>query len=374
MWRRTGSLFINLGVRNTDPTTCGQVTFNPAIKSRPRLPGYTVSQTNPITTRSGAVIAPVTMTTSREICVGIDDFTTLTFTHETTGRTLNYHLYIPKGYESKRDGTTRLPLVVHYPSGDFNYVDWTGKYRGALFSHHDALYWSDDDSQAENPAFVVTVGGPADPNWGGAGYADSEMQQMYVKIVGKIAADYPVDPSRIYAVSLAGGTVPMWSTILANPTMFAAQITTAYDPYHAFKEVKAAHDKFGVLLATMPGWFFAGLTDPTGAGVLGVRHPLQGRAVARHRRHHEPGGANSRFRHRRRAMWNGLLRGGKAWQLADAQLARARARRASHMVTLFIPGTVLVNQHWSWDATYSNAVVRRWLFEQVNDAPYVPAK
>ena len=44
------------------------------------------------------------------------------------------------------------------------------------------------------------------------------------------------------------------------------------------------------------------------------------------------------------------------------------------MVTLFIPGTVLVNQHWSWDATYSNAVVRRWLFEQVNDAPYVPAK
>lgn len=371
-------VFINLGIRNTDPTTYrGQVTFNPAIKSRPRLPGYTVSQTNPITTRSGAVIAPVTMTTSREICVGIDDFTTLTFTHETTGRTLNYHLYIPKGYESKRDGTTRLPLVVHYPSGDFNYVDWTGKYRGALFSHHDALYWSDDDSQAGNPAFVVTVGGPADPNWGGAGYADSEMQQMYVKIVGRIATDYPVDPSRIYAVSLAGGTVPMWSTILANPTMFAAQITTAYDPYHAFREVKAAHDKFGVLLATMPGWFFAGLTDPTGAGVLGASDTrFKGERLRDIAAIMNQGGANIEvaFGTGGELMWNGLLRGGKAWQLADAQLARARARRASHMVTLFIPGTVLVNQHWSWDATYSNAVVRRWLFEQVNDAPYVPAK
>ena len=28
--------------------------------------------------------------------------------------------------------------------------------------------------------------------------------------------------------------------------------------------------------------------------------------------------------------------------------------------------------HWSWNATYSNAVVRNWLFQQVNDAPYVP--
>ena len=73
-------------------------------------------------------------------------------------------------------------------------------------------------------------------------------------------------------------------------------------------------------------------------------------------------------------MWNGLLRGPKAEQLASAQLARAKARNAAHLVTLYLPGTILQTMHWSWNATYSNAVVRDWLFRQVNDAPYVPAK
>ena len=55
-------VFINLGIQNMDPTTYrSHVTFNPATKTRPRLPGYTVSQTGPITTRSGAVIAPVVL-------------------------------------------------------------------------------------------------------------------------------------------------------------------------------------------------------------------------------------------------------------------------------------------------------------------------
>ena len=43
------------------------------------------------------------------------------------------------------------------------------------------------------------------------------MQQNYVKVIQKILSDYNVDASRIYAVSLAGGSVPMWNTILANP-------------------------------------------------------------------------------------------------------------------------------------------------------------
>ena len=73
-------------------------------------------------------------------------------------------------------------------------------------------------------------------------------------------------------------------------------------------------------------------------------------------------------------MWNGLLRGDKAEALARAQLARASARNAKHLVTLYIPGTIPQTMHWSWNATYSNAVVRNWLFQQVNDAPYVPAK
>jgi len=73
-------------------------------------------------------------------------------------------------------------------------------------------------------------------------------------------------------------------------------------------------------------------------------------------------------------LWNGLVRGEKATKLATDQVARAKAEKANHLVTLYIPGTLLINQHWSWDATYSNAGVRDWLFQQVNSKPYAAGK
>ena len=53
-------------------------------------------------------------------------------------------------------------------------------------------------------------------------------------------------------------------------------------------------------------------------------------------------------------------------------MARAKEKNAKHLVTLHIPGTIPQTMHWSWNAAYSNAEVRNWLFRQVNDAPYVP--
>lgn len=371
-------VFIDLGIENPDPTTYrSQVTFNPVTKNRPRLPGFVVSQTGPVTTRSGQVVEPVTISTTREICIGPDDYSTFAYTNKATGHSLHYHLFIPKGYESKRADLKPLPLVVHFPSGDFNYSDWTGKSRGALFTHHDALYWSDEESQADHPAFVVTVGGPADSQWSTTTFSGSEMQQNYVTIVREIVADYSVDPSRLYAVSLAGGSVPMWSTILANPGMFAAQISTSYDPYHAYKDVKAGQDAFAALLKAMPGWFFAGLRDSTGAGVLGPSDTrfkgerLRDVATLANR---DGAHVDVAYGTEGELMWNGLLRGDKAKKLAEIQVARAKAKNAAHLVTLYIPGTLPVNQHWCWDATYSNAGVRDWLFHQVNRAPYAPGR
>jgi predicted peptidase len=371
-------VFLNLGIQNMDANTYrSQVTFNPATKTRPRLPGYVLSQTDPITTRTGKVIEPVTVSTKGEIAVGIDDYTTFTFKNEATGHTLNYHLYIPRGYEAKKAGLKDLPLVVHYPSGDFNYVDWTGKYRGALFSHHDALYWSDEDSQAAHPAFVVTVGGAADPKWNSVNFSDSEMQQNLVKVVEKILAEYNVDASRIYAVSLAGGSTPMWSTIQANPGLFAAQISTSYDTDSAYKDEKVSREKFAEMLKILPGWFFAGLMDPTGLGALGPSDKrYKGERLRDTAEWANQNGFHIDIGYGKDGewMWNGLLRGEKASRMAEAQLARARAENAVHLITIYIPGTLLINQHWSWDATYSNAVVRNWLFEHVNKTPYTPGK
>jgi predicted peptidase len=371
-------VFLDLGIKNMDPTQYrSQVTFSTTNKTRTRLDGYFVSQTSPIATRTGKVIAPTTISTTREICVGVDDYTTFAYKNETTGHTLYYLLYIPRGYESKSANLKNLPLVVHYPSGDYSYADWTGKYRGALFTHHDALYWSDEESQAHNPAFVVTVGGPADPNWGTTEFAKSEMQQNYLKIIQKLMAEYNVDASRIYCISLAGGSTAMWSTILANPSVFAAEITTSYDPYHAFRSLKSGEDNFATLLKTMPGWFFASLNDVTGAGSLGPTDTrLKGERLRDAAALMNKNGFDVEIGYGKEGelMWNGLLRGDKANKLAEDQLARAKASKARHLVTLFLPGTISVSPHWCWDATYSNAAVRGWLFQQIRDAPYVPGK
>ena len=164
----------------------------------------------------------------------------------------------------------------------------------------------------------------------------------------------------------------MWNTIMANPKLFAAQISTSYDPYHAYRSAKLGEENFATLLKTLPGWFFAALQDTTGLGILGATDTrLKGERLRDIALLANKDGFNIEIGYGREGelMWNGLLRGQKASKMANDQLARAKARNAGHLVTIYMPGTILINQHWTWDATYANAAVRDWLFQQVNTAP-----
>ena len=49
----------------------------------------------------------------------------------------------------------------------------------------------------------MTVGGATDGSWN-SDFSRSEIQQNYLQVIRKILGDYRVDPSRIYAISLAG--------------------------------------------------------------------------------------------------------------------------------------------------------------------------
>jgi predicted peptidase len=336
-------VFLNLTIKNPDQTTYrDQVTFNTTSRHRDKISAFYGFQSEPLTTRQGRVIAANRFVTSREIVLGVDDFTTFSYPDQRSGKTLNYHLYIPKGHETKTAGARPLPLVVHFPSTDYAYTDSVGKHRGALFSHPDALFWTAAEAQVANPAFVVTVGGALDTTWT-APHAQSDMQQSYVKIVRKLLADYAIDATRVYAISLAGGSVPMWQTILANPGLFAAQISTAYDPYHAFRSAPVAEQQFATMLHAMPGWFFTGFTDGSGAGSLGPDDKrnkgerLRDISLLMNRQGIKMDvgyGADGEL------MWNGRLRGAGAEQLARTQLQRAAQQGARHLVTFFIPGTI----------------------------------
>lgn len=367
-------VFLNLGIENEDVMTYrDQVVFNTAAKVRPALSHFYLFQQEPIITVDGDEIAPSgRIDIGNEIRIGIDDFETFTYTNEEDGSFLNYHLYIPEGYDEKSDSLEDLPLVVHFPSGDYSYED-DGRYLGALFSHPDALYWATDEAQAENPAFVVTVGGEKDDNWSNPfSTGESVMQQNYMTIVRQIAETYNVDTSRIYAISLAGGTNAMYYSILENPDLFAAQITTAYEPYHVFMDEELAQEKFGEILDILPSWLFAGLTDGSGAGCLGEDDTrLKGERLRDLGFIMNENGYNIDIAYGENGelMWNGLLRGEEAEEIAREQIARAEENGSESLITLYIPGTILQTMHWSWNATYSNAEVRNWLFTHVNENP-----
>lgn len=360
-------VFLNLSIpTQADMEYRDAIVFNTTSKYRDQISAYYFYQQEEIVTRAGNVIPRIGRTaTTGELCIGVDDFETFTYENPEDGTWLNYHLYIPEGHENES-----LPLVVHYPSGDYSYTDYTGLYRGALFTHPDCTVWASPEAQAQNPCYVVTVGGQADSTWSTVGFEDSAMQKNYVNIIHELTETYPIDTSRIYCISLAGGSTPMWSTILSNPDLFAAQISTAYDYYHTFKDVALAEEKAADILSYMPSWSFAGLTDGSGAGCLGEEDTrLKGERLR------DIGYAlNERgckidvgYGEEGELMWNGLLRGEKAEELAKAQIARAQENGCEHMFTLYIPNTINQTMHWSWNATYSNAAVRNWLFEQVNE-------
>ncbi|MDR1134920.1 MAG: InlB B-repeat-containing protein [Clostridiales Family XIII bacterium] len=392
-------VFINLGLNSWDYTSYrDQVCFDTSLRIRPRLNPYYIYQAYPVLTVNGNVIQPRGITTatsaisgtllgndadgkwlhnieqmdvwSTEVRMNIDDFRSFRYTNPADNSQTKFHLYIPAGYENHDESLEDIPLVVHFPSGDTAYVDDVlgnadaSRQMGSLFTHPDAVIWGSERAQAQQKAFVLTPG----PNW----------NNNYMYIVKELVENLNIDINRIYAISLAAGSTPMWNTILANPGVFAGYVSTAYDPYHAFAggtgeyavRAKTAEDTFERLLNELPGWNFAGLTDGSGSPVAGdPESRLKGE------RWRDIGLLMNEKGYKIDVGWgeegelmrNGMLRGREAEAEARVQLNRAETAGADTLITLFIPGTILQTMHWSWMAAYTNAVTWEWLYSQVRE-------
>ena len=345
------------------------VTFNTTEKSRPQCEAIYFYQNEEIETVSGKTIAPSGRTrTSGEIRMGIDEFTSVQYESELLEDDVvfYYHIYIPEGYEERSDELADLPLVVHFPSGDVNYDDYSGLYYGALLSHNDATEWVMPEAQSENPAFVLTFG---------CSERLSDYGEIYVEIIDSLIETYNIDTSRIYAIGLAGGGATMWDTILNHPDLFAGSISTSYEFYEVYGAEEAV-SKCAELLDILPCWFFVGEDDYSGQSydnpddtrVKSQRLIDTGRELIE-----EGYQIDIAYGEDGEDMWNGLLRGEKAEAQAEEQLSRAEENGSTNLITVFTANTIRQTGHWSWTAVYTNPVVRSWLFQQVNETPYRPA-
>lgn len=342
------------------------VTFNTTAKTRQQSEAIYVYQAEPIATVSGETIAPSGRTkTSGEIRIGIDEYSSFLYESDLLddGVVFYYHLYIPEGYEQKDDSLENLPIILHFPSGDVTYEDYSGLYYGALFTHNDATEWVLDDAQAENPCFVLTYGGNTRVRWHG---------DIYVDIVNTLLDQYNIDPSRIYGIGLAAGSNTMWETAFDHPDLFAGMLSVSFEFSKVYGEEDAAA-KAGQLFDIAPTWVFVAEDDYSATAQQPQNNLPKGPLVRTQVSELEEMGYNIDFADGN-DMWNGLYRGKKADKQAQEQIDRAEASGADAIVTLFLANTVRQTGHWVWTSVYTNATVRDWLFSQVNDVPYIPAK
>ena len=356
-------IIVELALSNTPGSSIGTTLFfgrmnDVDVKINHRLPiDPLIVQTADLTAISGNVAVSQRLEVTQEVNVLADEFLPLSFTDPETGIVVNYRLYVPEGYEEKSDSLENLPLILFlHGSGERGYNNIS-----QLLANPSALEWVRPEAQAEHPCFVlapqnpdVTVGWAANigtaenPNW-----ATTDHLEAAKKIVDLTLENYNIDASRIYGTGLSQGSKGIMRMSMNYPDLFAAQLNIAGCDEYTDEEVAVLADK--------PIWHLIAVDDQTNpsANVRKLMEQL------------EAGGATI-VRNVEEEGWNAWLRGEESAALASTLWEEAKEVGANVLYTEYIAATVVPNTHWSWMASYSNSVVRDWLFAQVNPSPYVP--
>ncbi len=155
--------------------------------------------------------------------------------------TLNYLLFLPRGYEAQADKRWPLMLFLH-GAGERGSDIW-------LVAKH-----GPPKIVAEKPDFPFIVVSPQCPS--GKTWADDEL----LALLDDIEAKYAVDKSRVYLTGLSMGGYGTWSLGIAHPDRFAAivPICGGGDPL----KILLPDPKRAEALKTLAVWAFHGGKDP----------------------------------------------------------------------------------------------------------------
>lgn len=165
-----------------------------------------------------------------------------TFTTQVTRTvTLNYLLFLPRGYDAQADKKWPLMLFLH-GAGERGDDIW-------LVAKH-----GPPKIVAEKPDFPFIVVSPQCP--AGKTWADDEV----LALLDDIEAKYAVDKTRVYLTGLSMGGYGIWSLGIAHPERFAAMVPICGggDPL----KILLPDPKRAEALKTLAVWAFHGGKDP----------------------------------------------------------------------------------------------------------------
>ena len=141
-------------------------------------------------------------------------FKQFTFEDAETGKTLEYNLMVPVGY----DGTKSYPLVLFMADASTVGKDVTAP----LTQGYGALEFASDRDQQKHPSFVLV---PQYTEWAVQDdWSTTDEVEMTIRLLQSVCKEYKVDTNRLYTTGQSMGGMMSFYFNITHPDLFAASL------------------------------------------------------------------------------------------------------------------------------------------------------
>ncbi len=257
-------------------------------------------------------------------------FKQLTFLDQPTGKTMEYNLLVPEGY----DGTQGYPLVLFMADASTVGKEVTAP----LTQGYGALLFASDRDQQLHPSFVLV---PQYTDWAVQDdWSTTDEVEMTIRLLQAVCKEYNVDTNRLYTTGQSMGGMMSFYFNITHPDLFAASLFVS-SQWDTSKMHHFGQKKFFYIVA--------GGDQKASAGMRALADVLKEN--------------NARVDS---ASWSAKLPSQEQEQLAEQLIARGgNINFIRWEAGSVLPDTGRAMEHMaSFDYGYQIAAVRDWLFRQ----------
>ena len=260
----------------------------------------------------------------------LDKFQQFTFEDAVTGKTMQYNLFIPEGY----DDSEAYPLVLFMADASTVGKEVTVP----LTQGYGALEFASERDQKLHPSFVLV---PQYTQWAVQDdWSTTDEVEMTIRLMEAVCKEYKVDQNRLYTTGQSMGGMMSFYFNIKHPDLFAASLFVS-SQWDTSKMKDFGKKKFFYIVA--------GGDQKASGGMRDLAKVLEGQGAR----------IDS-------ASWSAKLPAEEQEQLAEALIAQGGNINFIKWETgSVLPETGLAMEHMaSFDYGYKIAAVRDWLFEQ----------
>ena len=257
-------------------------------------------------------------------------FRQLTFSDPQTGKTMEYNLLVPEGY----DGTQGYPLVLFMADASTVGKEVTAP----LTQGYGALEFASDRDQQLHPSFVLV---PQYTDWAVQDdWSTTDEVEMTIRLLEKICKEYNVDTKRLYTTGQSMGGMMSFYFNITHPDLFAASLFVS-SQWDTSKMQDFGKKKFFYIVAGGDQKASGGMRD-----LAAVLQENEARVDS--------------------ASWSAKLPSSEQEKLAEELIARGGNINFIKWETgSVLPETGRAMEHMaSFDYGYKIDAVRDWLFKQ----------